>query len=77
MENKKINSLCLSGFIVSMVSLLINFAGLVGMTGMVLSIVGLNNLNEYKETGKGMAIAGIVVGAIGVIYGVITIMTLM
>lgn len=76
MEKKKTNGLCLAGFIVSLVSLLINLYGAVGITGLVLSIVGLNALNEAEE-GRGLAIAGIVVGCISIAYAFIIILALM
>ena len=70
---KKFNGLALAGFIVSLASLLINLWGIVGLTGMILSIVGLTQINKNGHKGKGLAITGIVVGAIGVVYAIYVI----
>ena len=65
MENQaKTNGLAIAGFVVSLVSLLINFAGIVGLTGTILSAVGLSQINSRGEKGKGMAIAGLIIGII-------------
>ena len=74
---KKINSLCLAGFLVSLFSLLINLWGLVGITGIVLSAVGLNSFNEKKETGQGLAIAGMIIGVVSVAYAIVLIVSMM
>lgn len=76
MMKKKINALCLSGFIVSLVSLLINLFGIVGMVGFVLSIVGLCTMNATKETGEGMAITGIAVGGFSIIYAFLILLSI-
>lgn len=74
---KKINGLCLAGFLVSLISLLINLWGIVGITGTVLSAVGLNSLNEEKETGQGFAIAGMIIGVVSVAYAIVLIVSMM
>ncbi len=74
MENQaKTNGLAIAGFVVSLVSLLINFAGIVGLTGTILSAVGLSQINSRGEKGKGMAIAGLIIGIIGIVWGIISI----
>lgn len=70
------NKLALAGFIVSMVSLLINFAGLVGLTGAILSGIGLAQVSKGNGKGKGLAIAGLIVGIFSVLYGIYSIMNL-
>lgn len=70
------NKLALAGFIVSMVSLLINFAGLVGLTGAILSGIGLAQVSKGDGKGKGLAIAGLIVGIFSVLYGIYSIMNL-
>ena len=64
------NGLALAGFIVSLCSLIINFGGIVGLVGTVLSGVGLS---KVKSTGKGFAIAGLIIGIISIIYGIYSI----
>ena len=59
-----------------MVSLLLNFWGIVGIVAVILSTVGLTQIRNTNEKGKGLAITGIVVGSISVVYGFITLMLL-
>ena len=66
------NTLALSGFIVSLCSLLINFAGIVGLVGTILSAIGLAQV-KTKGKGKGFAIAGLIIGIIIIIYGIYSI----
>lgn len=74
MEQKKNNGLAVAGFVVGLVSLIINLAGIVGLTATVLSAVGLSQINkDPKQGGKGMAIAGLVLGIIGIIWGIYSI----
>ena len=74
MENQvKYNGLAIAGFVVSLASLLINFAGIVGLVGTILSAVGLTQVNSKGEKGKGMAIAGLVIGIISILYGIYSI----
>lgn len=55
-----------------MISLFINFFGLVGLAGAITSLVGLLKVNKTKEKGKGLAIVGLIIGIISVIYGIYT-----
>lgn len=66
------NGLAIAGFVVSLCSLLINFAGLVGLVGTILSGVGLAKVKTTGK-GKGMAIAGLIIGIISIIWGVYSI----
>ena len=64
-EQQKTNGLCLAGFIVSLVSIVL--AGTTSLIGLILSIIGLSQVNKKKQKGKGMAIAGIIISAVFVI----------
>lgn len=72
----KLNIMALVGFILGCVSFLINFWGIVGMVALVFSIVGFTQINNNGESGKGFAIAGMILGAIGVIYGFVVLVVL-
>ena len=72
----KLNIMAIVGFILGCVSLLINFAGIVGMVALVFSIVGLTQINNNGGKGKGFAIVGIILGAVGVIWGLVAILAL-
>ena len=75
-QKKKINVLCLVGFVLSLVSLLIALYGTVAIAGMVLSIIGLVQANRTGERLKGLGIAGIVVSAGSLIYTVYSLIVL-
>lgn len=56
------NPLAIAGFVVSLVSILLSVFGVVSIVGIVLSSVGLYNATNKGKTGKGLAIAGLVIG---------------
>lgn len=68
MENKT-NGLSIAGFVVACASMLIDLFGVVGLVGLVLSAIGRSQAKH--DGGKtGLATAGIVLGVIGVIWGI-------
>lgn len=68
-QQEQSNPLALSGFIVALSSLLINFAGIVGLVATVLSAVGLSKVKSTGK-GKGFAIAGLIIGILSIVYGI-------
>lgn len=74
--NAPYNLMCILGVVISGVSLLINFAGIVGLVGLVLSIIGLLQVRTKNEKGKVLAIIGIVIGAFSVVYGCFSLLVL-
>lgn len=75
-QKRKLNVLCLVGFVLSLVSLFIALFGAVAITGLILSIVGLVQANKNNESLKGLGIAGIVVSAGSLIYTIVALITL-
>lgn len=74
MENRT-NGLSIAGFVVSCVSMIIDLFGVMGVVGLILSAIGRSRaVNEGGKTG--LATAGIVLGVIGVIWGVIQVATM-
>ncbi len=59
---KKTNGFAIAGFVISLVSIFC--CGGTAWLGLVFSIIGLVNANKSDGEGKGLAIAGIVIGAI-------------
>ena len=57
-----VNALSITGFVFAMVSLI--SCGLVSPLGLIFSIIGLAKGDPEDRTGKGLAIAGIIVSAI-------------
>lgn len=66
---KKMNTLAIVGFVIAMISLFLNFWGLVGIAAVIVSVIGMIKVKENNENGKGFALAGIIVGACSVLYG--------
>lgn len=65
---KKVNVMCIVGFVLGCVSWLLSLFGIIPLTGLILSIVGLVQANRKGETLKGLGIAGICVSAASLIY---------
>lgn len=60
-DTAKYNSVVISGFVISIISLFI-FSIILGPIAAILSAIGLRKVNETNEKGKGLAIAGIIIG---------------
>ena len=71
----KINALAIAGFIVTLVSLAIQFH-VVGVVGTIISIVGLVQIVKRRQKGKAFAITGIVLGSISTILCFIQIIAI-
>ena len=67
------NMMSIVGFVTSCISLLINFWGAVGIGGIIVSTIGLVNSKKLNGAGKGLAISGIIIGAISVLYALVTL----
>ena len=65
-QPKKTNGFALSGFIVSLVSTLL-CCGSFNLISLILLIIGAVKAKDYDGNGKGLAIAGIIISAIGFI----------
>lgn len=63
----KTNGLAVAGFVVSLASLLISFWGITSVVGIILSAVALSQIKKTNESGKGFALAGLIIGIIGII----------
>ena len=68
------NVLAIVGFVISLISLLLNFWGLVGIAAVIVSVLGLLKAEKYNGNGKTMAIIGTVIGGASVFYGFISIL---
>lgn len=72
-QNEKVNNsngLATAGLIVSMVSIFIPLMGMMGCVGLVFSIIGLIQSKGKNGNGKIYSILGIIIGLVGIVYGV-------
>jgi len=67
-NNAKTNGMALAGLITALASTVLNILFVVGVVGLILSLIGFFQVEEKKERGKGMAIAGILVSMASIIY---------
>ena len=71
----KSNGLSIAGFVVSLVGMFISLFGVVPLVGLVLSAVGRSKaVTDGDKTG--MATAGVVLGIIGIVWAVISLIGL-
>lgn len=76
-EKAPTNLLAILGLVISGISLLLNFWGIVGIAGTIVSTLGLLQCKRRRERGKTLAIVGIVVGGYSIIYGVVMLLSLL
>ena len=73
-QKPKTNTMALVGFILSLIGFLTSwfiFPLVLAIVGLILSCIGMKQIKENNEGGKGLAIAGIVLGALAIITGVL------
>lgn len=64
---KRNNALAITGFVLSLVALIINPLAIISILGLIFSAIGLKKVQEVNS-GKGLAIAGIIISILGTIY---------
>ena len=69
-NNTKYNGVVISGFVIAIISIFI-FSIVLGPIAAILSAIGLKQVNETNEKGKGLAIAGIIIGIAVIIIMII------
>lgn len=65
------NGLCLAGFIISLVSIVLG--GSLSLISLILCIIGVNSAGKKNQKGKGQAIAGIIISALFVLIWIFAI----
>lgn len=70
------NIICIIGLVISGISLLLNFWGVVGIAGTIVSVIGLLNCKQKNQNGAALAITGIIIGVFSILYGVFTLLSL-
>ena len=65
----KVNGLCLTGFILSLVSLLLSLYCTIPIAALVFSIVGVVQAKRRDNTLSGLGVAGIAISAVSLFLG--------
>jgi len=75
--NQSINTMSIIGLVVSGISIFLNFWGLIGIAGTILSVIGFIGCQKKNEKGKVLAIIGIIIGCISILYGFVVVLSFM
>ncbi|MBX9136266.1 MULTISPECIES: DUF4190 domain-containing protein [unclassified Clostridium] len=67
-SNNSYNGLSIAGFVLGIISCFLNFFGIIGIVAVVLSSIGLSQISRDYQKGKALAIIGIVLGTINIIF---------
>jgi hypothetical protein len=73
--NKKMNPFAMVGFIMGIISLFLSLFGITGILACIFSGIGISQCNPKTESGKGLAIFGLIFGIISIIAVVYTFST--
>ena len=71
-QPKKSNGMATAGFVLSLISLLC--CSPLSIVGLILSIVGMTKAKDCDGNGKGLAIAGIIISAIAIVFCIIALL---
>ncbi|RNI19876.1 DUF4190 domain-containing protein [Flexivirga caeni] len=63
------NGMAIASFVTSLAGIFV-FCGVSGIVGIILGIIALNRSKERQGAGRGMAIAGIVIGAVQLVLAI-------
>lgn len=72
-ENPTTNTMAVVGFVVGLISLLIDFFGIIGIIAIVLSVAGYMGCKQHNQKGKGRAVFGVIFGLMSVLYAFISL----
>jgi hypothetical protein len=65
------NGLAIASLVVGIVSFFIGLYGAVGVVAIILGVIALRQVRERGQRGRGLAIAGIILGAVGAILTIV------
>ncbi len=65
------NGIAIAALICSLAGLLPCFFGIPGLVGLILGVVGMSRASRAGGAGRGMALAGIIIGIVGIIFIVV------
>lgn len=67
-EKNLYNAMAITGFVIALVSLKVNFWGIFGIVAFATSCGGYQSCEQNKQKGKGLAAAGIIIAALSTIW---------
>ena len=70
---QKTNGFAITGFVIGLVSMLIDPVGIFGTMAVVFSSIGLGKIKNNGQKGKGLAITGLILGIVALVWLVIKI----
>lgn len=74
---QKTNGLAVAGFVCSLASFILPYVGVVtAIVGLILSIIGIGQIKKSGEKGRGLAIAGIIIGALIILLTIVAVILL-
>ena len=65
------NKMAVIGLVVSVISLFLDFWGIVAIAGVIVSVIGFLDCKKTNEKGEKLAIIGIALGAISILWTII------
>jgi hypothetical protein len=68
---QKTNAMAIASLVVSALGIVPFLCGVPSLIGIILGVVALNQVKQSGESGRGLAIAGIAVGAVGLLFTII------
>ncbi len=81
MENETSNGMATAGFVLALITLFFGWLPVAGwitwLLGLIFSSIGLSRANKIGGTGKGLAIAGLVISLIGIILIILLASTIL
>ena len=76
MEDKKLNTFALVGFVLGLCSFLISLWGIIPIVGIVFSGIALSQIDITVEKGKGFAVVGLISSIINLVFTFIVLLPL-
>ena len=70
---QKTNGFAITGFVIGLVSMLIDPVGIFGTLAVVFSSIGLGKIKNNGQKGKGLAVTGLILGIVALVWLVIKI----
>ena len=74
--NNSTNGKAIAGFVLGLISLMINFFWIPSILGIVFSAVGLAQISKSNQKGKVFAIVGLVASIVSIIFAILALVAL-